>query len=104
MAIRLVGWATICCLLRWLRRIWRRSTGWGSTKAPKFLSICPHCVRTMSTDWQEAGRTVEIEHHSELLARYAAQLPIYEEVPEIVAGEGCLSRSLLSGAVSGRLR
>ena len=29
----------------------------------------------MSTDWQEAGRTVEIEHHSELLARYAAQLP-----------------------------
>ncbi len=55
--------------------------GLGSTKAPKFLSICPHCVRTMSTDWQEAGRTVEIEHHSELLARYAAQLPIYEEVP-----------------------
>jgi Fe-S oxidoreductase len=41
----------------------------------KFLSICPHCVRTMSTDWAEAGRAVEIEHHSELLARHAARLP-----------------------------
>jgi Fe-S oxidoreductase len=46
-----------------------------AAKPPKFLSICPHCVRTMSTDWQEAGRTVEIEHHSELLARHASQLP-----------------------------
>jgi Fe-S oxidoreductase len=46
-----------------------------TAKTPKFLSICPHCVRTMSTDWQEAGRTVQIEHHSELLARHAAQLP-----------------------------
>jgi Fe-S oxidoreductase len=50
-------------------------------KAPKFLSICPHCVRTMSTDWQEAGRTVEIEHHSELLARHADQLPNFTEPP-----------------------
>jgi len=49
--------------------------GVSKEKTPKFLSICPHCVRTMSTDWQEAGKTVEIEHHSELLSRYAAQLP-----------------------------
>lgn len=47
-------------------------------KATKFLSICPHCVRTMSTDWQEAGRTVEIEHHSELLARHKLRLPMAE--------------------------
>ena len=45
-------------------------------QAIKFLSICPHCVRTMSTDWQEAGRTVEIEHHSELLARHKMRLPM----------------------------
>lgn len=51
------------------------------TKPPKFLSICPHCVRTMSTDWQEAGHTVEIEHHSELLARHAAKLPSGEAFP-----------------------
>jgi Fe-S oxidoreductase len=42
----------------------------------KMLSICPHCVRTMGTDWLEAGRTVQIEHHSELLARHKSQLPV----------------------------
>ena len=48
----------------------------GATKPPKMLSICPHCVKTMGTDWSEAGQTVQIEHHSELLARYQAQLPM----------------------------
>ena len=47
-----------------------------SNKVIKVLSICPHCVRTMSNDWAEAGQTVEIEHHSELLARYKQQLPV----------------------------
>ncbi len=45
------------------------------SKAVKLLSICPHCVRTMSVDWAEAGRTVEIEHHTELLDRYKTRLP-----------------------------
>ncbi len=45
-------------------------------KATKLLSICPHCVRTMSVDWSEAGETVQIEHHSELLARHRAKLPV----------------------------
>jgi Fe-S oxidoreductase len=35
----------------------------------RMVSICPHCVRTISTDWREYGATFEIEHHSELLAR-----------------------------------
>src|SRR5579863_7250398 len=43
---------------------------------PKMLSICPHCVRTMGTDWKEAGQTVEIEHHTELLARHRMSLPM----------------------------
>lgn len=47
-----------------------------SGKVARLLSICPHCVRTMSTDWREAGRTVEIEHHSELLARHRMRLPV----------------------------
>jgi Fe-S oxidoreductase len=47
----------------------------GHSKVTKLLSICPHCVRTMSVDWREAGRTVQIEHHSELLARHSAKLP-----------------------------
>ena len=41
----------------------------------KMVSICPHCVRTISTDWREAGATFEIEHHSELLARLKDRLP-----------------------------
>ncbi len=44
-------------------------------KVVKLLSTCPHCVRTMSVDWREAGKTVEIEHHSELLDRHKARLP-----------------------------
>ncbi len=53
----------------------------GQNKVAKMLSICPHCVRTMGTDWKEAGKTVEIEHHSELLARFKSKLPV-------IAGEG----------------
>lgn len=41
----------------------------------KLVSICPHCVRTIETDWREAGATFEIEHHSELLARLKDRLP-----------------------------
>jgi Fe-S oxidoreductase len=43
--------------------------------ASRLVSICPHCVRTIGVDWQEYGANLEIEHHSELLARHAAQLP-----------------------------
>ena len=41
----------------------------------RIVSICPHCVRTIAEDWREYGVQVEIEHHSEFLARHAAQLP-----------------------------
>jgi Fe-S oxidoreductase len=41
----------------------------------KMVSICPHCVRTIGTDWREFGGTFEIEHHSELLARLQDKLP-----------------------------
>ena len=53
-------------------------------RVAKLLSICPHCVRTMSVDWREAGRTVEIEHHSELLARNKARLPVASERGKVV--------------------
>jgi Fe-S oxidoreductase len=41
----------------------------GPSGPRKMVSICPHCVRTIGTDWREYGATFEIEHHSELLAR-----------------------------------
>ena len=45
------------------------------SKVRKILSICPHCVRTISTDWAEFGARPEIEHHSEFLARHIDKLP-----------------------------
>lgn len=44
-------------------------------KVAKIVSICPHCVRTISTDWKEYGEAPPIEHHSEFMARHAARLP-----------------------------
>jgi Fe-S oxidoreductase len=44
-------------------------------RVPKIISICPHCVRTIATDWREFGVAPEIEHHSEFLARHADKLP-----------------------------
>ncbi|HKM46050.1 MAG TPA: heterodisulfide reductase-related iron-sulfur binding cluster [Terriglobales bacterium] len=41
----------------------------------KMVSICPHCVRTIGVDWKEHGGNVDIEHHSELLARHQDKLP-----------------------------
>ena len=45
------------------------------SKTKKIVSICPHCVRTISTDWQEHGQAPPIEHHSEFLARHLDRLP-----------------------------
>jgi Fe-S oxidoreductase len=45
------------------------------SKVSKMISICPHCVRTISTDWKEYGEAPPIEHHSEFLARYVNGLP-----------------------------
>jgi Fe-S oxidoreductase len=48
------------------------------------VSICPHCVRTIGTDWREIGTTFQIEHHSELLARLESRLPASGGVREKV--------------------
>jgi Fe-S oxidoreductase len=44
-------------------------------RVQKIVAICPHCVRTIATDWRDFGIAPEIEHHSEFMARHAAQLP-----------------------------
>ena len=44
-------------------------------KVKKLLSICPHCVRTISQDWKEFGAEFEIEHHSVFLDRHKHLLP-----------------------------
>ena len=47
----------------------------GAAGVKKMVSICPHCVRTISEDWREYGQAPPIEHHSELLARLEGKLP-----------------------------
>ncbi|HEY4381445.1 MAG TPA: (Fe-S)-binding protein [Acidobacteriaceae bacterium] len=44
-------------------------------KVQKIVAICPHCVRTIATDWREFGIAPEIEHHSEFMARHIDRLP-----------------------------
>ena len=41
----------------------------------KIVTVCPHCVRTIASDWREYGVAPEIEHHSEFMARHAHRLP-----------------------------
>ncbi len=59
----------------------------------KIVSICPHCVRTMQTDWEldskVFGATVQIEHHSEFLARHAGQLPAKQNGEKVVFHDPC---------------
>ncbi len=45
------------------------------SQVKRIVSICPHCVRTIGTDWAEYGQAPPIEHHSEFLARHLDQLP-----------------------------
>jgi len=49
------------------------------SKVARIVSICPHCVRTISTDYlehaKEHGQAPPIEHHSEFMARHVNQLP-----------------------------
>ena len=59
------------------------------SKAKKMVSICPHCVRTMGTDWQEHGANIAIEHHTELLARYRDKLPSTSNGQDIVFHDAC---------------
>ena len=97
-------------------------------KVQKIVAICPHCVRTIATDWREYGIAPEIEHHSEFMARYADKLPkqngesivyhdpcylgryrdVYEEPRTVVASAGSLveaernhERSFCCGAGGG---
>jgi Fe-S oxidoreductase len=99
-----------------------------TAKVQKIVAICPHCVRTIATDWREFGIAPEIEHHSEFMARYKDKLPkqsgqsivyhdpcylgryqdVYEEPRAVVAQAGTLieaprshERSFCCGAGGG---
>lgn len=58
-------------------------------KVKKIVSICPHCVRTIQTDWQEYGIAAEIEHHSEFMARHKDRLPARKDGSRVVFHDPC---------------
>lgn len=55
----------------------------------KMVSICPHCVHTIGNDWEEFGAIVEIEHHSEFMARYQDKLPSTKTGRRVVFHDPC---------------
>jgi Fe-S oxidoreductase len=55
----------------------------------KIVSICPHCVRTIAQDWKEFGVDVEIEHHSEFMARHSDRIPAADSGQQIVYHDPC---------------
>ncbi|HVO98330.1 MAG TPA: heterodisulfide reductase-related iron-sulfur binding cluster [Bryobacteraceae bacterium] len=59
------------------------------SKVKKIVTICPHCVRTISKDWAEYGVAPEIEHHSEFMARYKDKLPQAGDGRKIVYHDPC---------------
>jgi Fe-S oxidoreductase len=64
-----------------------------ASNAKKLISICPHCVQTIANDWRQEGTTIEIEHHSEFMARHASRLPTRPSNEKIVYHDPCyLSR------------
>ena len=55
----------------------------------KLLSICPHCVHTISEDWKELGARFEILHHSQLLAKLVSHSSGSESLPTAVFHDPC---------------
>jgi Fe-S oxidoreductase len=66
-----------------------RETESSGGKPIKMISICPHCVRTLGTDWKEHGADIAIEHHTELLARLRDKLPAGDDKQNIVFHDAC---------------
>ncbi len=58
-------------------------------KVTKIVSICPHCVRSISKDWAEIGPAPEIIHHSEFMAMHQDKLPKTAAGPSIVYHDPC---------------
>ena len=58
-------------------------------RVQKIVSICPHCVRTISKDWLAYGVAPEIEHHSEFMARHKDRLPSSNTGEKIVYHDPC---------------
>jgi Fe-S oxidoreductase len=57
--------------------------------ATKIVSICPHCVRTISTDWKQHGDPPTVQHHTEFMALHRDRLPQTPSTNTIVYHDPC---------------
>jgi Fe-S oxidoreductase len=60
----------------------------------KIVSICPHCVRTISTDWKQYAFNQDreppsIQHHTEFMALHRDRLPQAVSANKIVYHDPC---------------
>jgi len=55
----------------------------------KIVSICPHCVRTISTDWKQHGESPSIQHHTEFMALHRDRLPQTPSAEKIAYHDPC---------------
>ncbi len=60
-----------------------------SAGVKKIVSVCPHCVRTISVEWRELGADFDVEHHAEVIARIAGQLPEGKGTARVVFHDPC---------------
>jgi len=61
----------------------------------KLVSICPHCVKTMTQDWREVGAPFQVVHHSQLLEKIARRLPVPRGNGSVAVHDPCyLARHL----------
>ena len=68
-------------------------------KVQRIVAICPHCVRTIATDWRDFGIAPHIEHHSEFMARHKSRLPI-PSAPVLSEARSAESKDLRSGTAT----
>ncbi len=63
-------------------------------KVSKIVSICPHCVRTISTDWKQHALNQDrdppsIQHHTEFMNLHRDRLPQTPSASKIVYHDPC---------------
>jgi Fe-S oxidoreductase len=68
-----------------------------SARVQKIVAICPHCVRTIATDWRDFGIAPHIEHHSEFMARHKSRLPVPSGPVILSEARSAESKDLRSG-------
>ena len=77
--------------------LWLGCMGAYDPHGREIVAICPHCVRTIATDWRDFGIAPHIEHHSEFMARHKSRLPVPSGPVILSEARSAESKDLRSG-------